>query len=106
MWMDRMVHYLTVLPPCFQEGSMLTARQTCIAIALLSAAAPALHAEDGIPADQFGRLRELIRPQKGESNWRQIDWLTSLHEARVKAAAEGKPILLWSGGGAPPLGGC
>ena len=59
-----------------------------------------------IPAEQFGTVRELIRPQEGESRWREIDWLTSLHDARVQAAAEGKPILLWSGGGAPPLGGC
>jgi hypothetical protein len=63
-------------------------------------------APDGIPAGDFDKLRALIRPQEGESNWRRVDWLTSLHEARVKAAAEGKPILLWSGGGAPPLGGC
>jgi hypothetical protein len=59
-----------------------------------------------IPADQFNSLRALVRPQEGESRWREIDWLTSLTEAREQAAAEGKPILLWSGGGAPPLGGC
>ncbi len=85
---------------------MLSARKTWIALLLFSAAATALPAQDGVPADQFGTLRQLIRPHQGESNWRHIDWLTSLHEARVKAAAEGKPILLWSGGGAPPLGGC
>ncbi len=85
---------------------MLSARKTWIALFLLGGAATALPAQDGVPADQFDRLRELIRPHQGESNWRHIDWLTCLHEARVKAAAEGKPILLWSGGGAPPLGGC
>jgi hypothetical protein len=77
-----------------------------IATLVFCATASALHAQDGIPAGDFGKLRDLIRPQEGESNWRRIDWLTSLHEARVRAAAEGKPILLWSGGGAPPLGGC
>ena len=85
---------------------MFSSRQGWFATVLLVAAAPVLHAEDGIRPDQFGTLRELIRPHKGESNWRDVDWLTSLHEARVKAAAEGKPILLWSGGVAPPLGGC
>jgi len=85
---------------------MAFARTTWVAAALLCTAAPALHAEDGIAADQFDRLRELIRPQAGESRWRDVNWLTSLHEARVQAAANGKPILLWSGGGAPPLGGC
>ena len=85
---------------------MLSASKTWVAIALLCALTPALGARDGIPVEQFGTLRKLIRPQEGESRWREIDWLTSLHDARVQAAAEGKPILLWSGGGAPPLGGC
>ena len=85
---------------------MTPARQPWVASLVLFATASALHAQDGIPAGDFGRLRALIRPHEGESNWRRIDWLTSLHDARVKAAAEGKPMLLWSGGGAPPLGGC
>ena len=85
---------------------MQSSRAFWFATALLGAAAPALHAQDGIPASQFQSLRDLIRPQAGESRWRELDWLTSLHEARMRAAAEGKPILLWSGGGAPPLGGC
>lgn len=63
-------------------------------------------AEETITAQNFAALQKLIRPQQGESRWRDIPWLTSLHEARVRAAAEGKPILLWSGGGAPPTGGC
>ena len=30
-----------------------------------------------------------------------VPWLTSLSEARQKAAAEGKPILIWVGDGHP-----
>lgn len=63
-------------------------------------------AQDTVTSANFAALHKLIRPQEGESRWRSLDWLTSLHEGRVKAAAEGKPILLWSGGGAPPTGGC
>jgi hypothetical protein len=85
---------------------MAISKRTLIATFLFLAAAQALRAEDGIPENQFEQLRGLIRPQEGESNWRRVDWLTSLHAARLQAAAEGKPILLWSGGGAPPLGGC
>ena len=84
---------------------MLLARAVGV-LSLVVCAAPALYAQEATSAAQFGKLRDLIRPQEGESNWRRVDWLTSLHDARVKAAAEGKPILLWSGGGAPPLGGC
>jgi hypothetical protein len=85
---------------------MAFARIPWLTTALLCSAVPTLSAQDGIPADRFDQLRELIRPQAGESRWRDVTWLTSLHEARVQAAAAGKPILLWSGGGAPPLGGC
>jgi len=85
---------------------MLAFRRLLFTTLVVGAAASALRADEGIPPGEFDRLRGLIRPQEGESNWRRVEWLTSLHEARVKAAAEGKPILLWSGGGAPPLGGC
>ena len=85
---------------------MLSASRNCLALVVLCAAAQVLHAQDGITAEQFESLRSLVRPHEGESRWREIEWLTSLQEARVKAAAEGKPIFLWSGGGAPPMGGC
>jgi hypothetical protein len=85
---------------------MATAR-TILSLALLLCAGTApLGAQDDLLSDRFAELRELIRPHEGESNWRHVEWLTSLHEARVRAAAEGKPILVWSGGGAPPVGGC
>ncbi len=77
----------------------------CVTI-LLCLPASALPAQERIPPERFGSLRELIRPDVSESRWREVAWLTSLQEARLRAAAEGKPILLWSGGGAPPLGGC
>ena len=55
---------------------------------------------------RFQSISALIKPQRGESRWAQIPWLLSFREARHKAAAEGKPLLLWSGGGSAPLGGC
>src|SRR5262245_23498229 len=50
-------------------------------------------------ADQFDRLRALIKPRPG--GFADVPWMTSLWEARKKAAAEGKPILLWVGDGHP-----
>lgn len=85
---------------------MPSSRNFLFASLVLGCATSALPAQEGIPPGDFAKLRDLVRPQEGESNWRRVEWLTSLHAARVKAAAEGKPILLWSGGGAPPLGGC
>ena len=70
-------------------------------LAAVPAAEPTVIAENN-----FDSLHKLIKPGAGESRWQDIAWLTSIHEARQKAATEGKPIILWSGGGAPPVGGC
>lgn len=59
-----------------------------------------------IPADQFARLHALIKPQPGELRFHEIPWLIDVWEARKKAAAEGKPILVWSGAGGSPVGVC
>jgi hypothetical protein len=59
-----------------------------------------------LSAQKFARIHALIRPAKDESKWLAVPWLTDVWEARQKAAAEGKPLLLWSGGGAAPIGGC
>jgi len=56
--------------------------------------------------ERFAELDKLIKPAPGESRWEELPWLVSVYDARKKAAEEGKPIFLWSGGGAPPLGGC
>jgi len=60
-----------------------------------SAAAPPLTAEDAT------KLRAVIRPADGEDPFDTIPWETSLWEARKKAAAAGKPILLWEMDGHP-----
>ena len=63
-------------------------------------------AVDPLSAEQLAKTLALIKPQPGESKWTEIPWLLSVHDARVKAAAEGKPIFIWSSGGALPLGTC
>jgi hypothetical protein len=52
-----------------------------------------------IPADQFDKLRALVKPKPG--GYDDIPWMTDLWEARKKAAAEGKPLLVWVGDGHP-----
>lgn len=63
-----------------------------------------------VPAElspqQFADFHTLIRPAADESPWAKISWHASVWEARKQAAAEGKPILIWSGGGSSPLGVC
>jgi hypothetical protein len=60
-----------------------------------------LAAAPSVPVCQFDKLHALIKPQRGEEKWTSIPWLTSLWEARQRAAAQGKPILLWEMDGHP-----
>jgi hypothetical protein len=79
---------LVVLAWCCRPGPALAAKPVPIA-----------------PGD-FDKLHHLIRPAADESHWREVPWLLNTVEARKKAAAEGKPILVWYGGGSPPIGAC
>ena len=49
----------------------------------------------------LAELHSLVKPQAAEEAWSKIPWMTSLWEARRKAAAVGKPILLWEMDGHP-----
>jgi hypothetical protein len=51
--------------------------------------------------ENFAKYRDFLRPLPQEEKWLQIPWLTDLWEARQKAAAAGKPILLWEMDGSP-----
>jgi hypothetical protein len=64
------------------------------------AAGPARSSEPIVP-EQFARLHALIQPSPKEEKWTAIPWLANLWEARQRAAAEGKPILLWEMDGHP-----
>jgi hypothetical protein len=85
-------------------GLMLGA--TGLGFAQAPADKPAAKAVDPLSDEQFAKTLALIKPQPGESKWSEIPWLLSVHDARVKAAAEGKPIFIWSAGGALPIGTC
>lgn len=56
-----------------------------------------------VKPDDFARLQAAIRPQPGESPWREIDWMTSIRDARQRAAAEGKPVLVFTAADGSPL---
>ena len=56
-----------------------------------------------IPAGEFDRLYKLIKPQPGESPWREINWLTNVTEARRRAIAEDKPLVFFTAADGSPL---
>ena len=76
-------------------------RNAPLAALMWLAATSTLLAADPITSGQFEKLHALIKPQSGERSWEKIPWMTDLWEARRRAAAEGKPILLWEMDGHP-----
>jgi hypothetical protein len=56
-----------------------------------------------IAPDDLGHLLAAIKPHQGESPWRQISWLTNVTEARRKAVAEDKPLVIFTAADGSPL---
>lgn len=77
-----------------------------LAVLLALVVAPAFARGDDVPeispAD-FDRLLAAIKPQRGESPWREVPWLTDVTEARRKASAENKPLVIFTAADGSPL---
>lgn len=71
-----------------------------------TALAQSAPAEVNLNGETFAQLRKQIRPQPGESRWMDVPWFVDLHAARQKATAEGKPLFIYSSGGATGIGAC
>ena len=61
-------------------------------IITLLALAPSAIAVPAVDIVHFDRLHALMQPTAEELKWRKIPWRTSLWQARIDAAAAGKPI--------------
>ncbi len=89
---------------CKFSLSALTLVFLCGTIFALDPKAITNNNREDFPAE-FEKYHKMFKPQPGESRWMEIEWHSSIWEARKKAAAEGKPLLFWAGsGGAPPAG--
>jgi hypothetical protein len=86
---------------------MIFASRLMAACGFLSLVGGVSAAEDLLPTathlkpENFSKLMALIKPGQDEDKWTQIPWMSSLWQARKRAAAEGKPILLWEMDGHP-----
>ena len=49
-----------------------------------------------IATEDFDRLYDTIKPQPGESPWREVAWVTNITEARRRAIAEDKPLVIFT----------
>ena len=82
---------------------------TCVFLASVFAGAVpfADGAEDRvavIPEDAFESLVGAVKPQPKKSPWRDIEWVTNITEARRRAVAEGKPLVIFTAADGSPLG--
>ena len=55
---------------------------------------PSVFAQE-LAVEDFDRLHDVIRPQKGEIGWESLSWETNVSEARKKAAERGMPLFVW-----------
>ncbi len=53
---------------------------------------------------EFDHLHKMIQPSKGESPWRDVAWETNVTNARRRAIAENKPIVIFTAADGSPLG--
>jgi len=86
--------------------SLLIAFAGCLCGVAVAPARADLKPGQKPPPANFDRLHAMLLPQPGEAKWAELPWLTSLTEARKKAAAEDKPLLIWAAGGGHQLGRC
>lgn len=59
---------------------------------------------DPLSHGQLKQLLPMIKPQPGESPWREINWITNVTEARERSLAEDKPIVIFTAADGSPLG--
>ena len=69
--------------------------------AAVAARADSPAARPALSDAEYASVLTAVRPNPNEDLFDQVPWLTSLWEARRKAAREGKPILLWEMDGHP-----
>ena len=63
------------------------------------------HLPPPIPAEHFDRIHKMLVPTSDElAEFWDLPWEINIHTARQKAAAQDKPILMYSGANGSVLG--
>lgn len=71
---------------------------------MLSVLLGILALQDGLTVEQFEKLHRELQPPKDEA-WLSVPWKINLLEARDLAAAQKKPLMIWSMDGNPLAAG-
>ncbi|MFN0128900.1 MAG: hypothetical protein ACKV19_19690 [Verrucomicrobiales bacterium] len=64
-------------------------------------------AKERVPAIPEAALESVltaVKPRANESRWREIAWVTNITEARRRAVAEDKPLVIFTAADGSPLG--
>lgn len=88
------------------KGALLLAASAAGFPGAARSAAPPRPDGGRLSAAEFEKWHAALKPQPGESRWMEVAWHPSVWEGRRKAAAQGKPLLLWAGSGGAPAAGC
>jgi hypothetical protein len=83
------------------KSAILTALAACI---LLAAGQAEEQRVASISHSKLDRLLTEIKPQRNESPWREIHWLTDVTAARRQAVAQDKPLVIFTAADGSPLG--
>ena len=78
---------------CTTKSLILTGLAACV---LLTQAQSDEERVASIPHADLDRLLTEIKPQRNESPWREIHWLTDVTEARRQAVAQDKPLVIFT----------
>lgn len=75
--------------------------RTALLLPIIAATSSLRAAPLEIKPTEFESLHRLMQAAPEEQKWQQIPWRTNLWQARMDAAAAGKPIYLWEMDGHP-----
>jgi hypothetical protein len=91
--------------PVLEERKLMIVKHVS-SLLVLGVACTFARGDDSVPeitTADFTRLLAAIKPQPGESPWREIPWLTNVTEARRRASAENKPLVIFTAADGSPL---
>jgi hypothetical protein len=99
------LHSVLIVTAALGMGAALAARIDMPAdgpsACLLAGLPVPTHAEAQLSASRFQALHAAMTPRGEGERWTEIPWQSDLQAARVKAAREGKPLLMWVMDGHP-----
>ena len=89
-----------------ESTRLMSARRFLPALLILAVQVTQGFGDGAIPPlapDDLEHLLATIKPQKGESPWREIPWLTNVTQARRQAIAADKPLVIFTAADGSPL---